>query len=144
MNEPTGRGLLRQGFRILLLSFVLGFGIVAGGPHARGFMATHVTGMLTAIFAVLIGLAWPSLALSLGQRKWLYWSVVIDGYWGLIAGVFATLYEVPGPVSGGGAAPHGWQATVFFSAFIPVLTALPFVFTGLALYGLRGTGAPKA
>jgi hypothetical protein len=51
---------------------------------------------------------------------------------------------VPGPVSGGGAQPEGWAATVFFSVFIPVLTVLPFVFAGLTLYGLRGPSEKPA
>jgi len=45
-------------------------------------------------------------------------------------------------VSGHGATPSGWPATVFFALLLPVLTILPFVFTGLVLYGLRGTKAP--
>ena len=62
--------------------------------------------------------------------------VVIDANRG---GAFASLTSVPGPATGGGEQPEGWAATVFFSAFIPVLTILPFVFAGLTIHGLRAS-----
>ena len=139
-NDSVQRSIIRQGFVVLLLAFLTGFGIVAGGPRARGWMATHLTLMLTAVFIVLVGLVWNRLVLSGRQRAVLRFAVVFDGYWSLLSGVFATLYAIPGPATGGGAQPAGWQAAVFFTVFIPVLTILPFVFTGLVLYGLRGSG----
>ena len=72
MTGRAGRSLLRQGFIFLFLAFALGFGVVAGGPHARAWMSVHVTAMLTAVFAVLIGLCWEKLALSPRQRAILY------------------------------------------------------------------------
>ena len=132
------RSILRQGFVILLLGLLSGFGIVAGGPRASGWMATHLTLMLTAVLVILVGLVFDELRLSSRQHKILHFTVVFDGYWGGLAGAFATIFAVPGPVSGHGAQPSGWAATVFFSVFIPLLTLLPFVFTGLVLYGLRG------
>jgi hypothetical protein len=133
------RSILRQGFIILLLGLLAGFGIVAGGPKAPSWMATHLTLMLTAVLIVLVGLVYDDLNLSPKQRAMLRFAVVADGYWGGLTGVFATLFSVPGPVSGHGAHPTGWAATVFFSVFIPPLTLLPFLFTGLTLFGLRGT-----
>lgn len=107
-------------------------------------MGIHVTIMLTAVIAVVIGLAWDRFALGYVQRRVLYWSVVVNGYWGLVGGVIATVYRIPGPVSGGGVQPApGWPASVFFTAFLPVITVLPFVFSGLAIYGLRGKPEPK-
>jgi hypothetical protein len=135
------RAVLRQGFIVLLIAFLTGFGIVAGGPMARGFMGTHLTLMITAVFIILIGLVWNDLVLSDRQRKVLRFAVVLDGYWGALSGLFATLTRIPGPATGNGAQPSGWAATVFFSVFIPVLTILPFVFGGLALYGLRNRGS---
>lgn len=132
------RSIFRQGFIILLLGLLSGFGVVAGGPQARSWMATHVTLMLTALIIIAVASVWDELRLSERQRAVLRFTVVLDGYWGGAAGVFATVFSVPGPVSGHGATPSGWAATVFFTAFIPVITALPFVFTGLVLYGLRG------
>ena len=138
MTEPGGRSLIRQGFVILLLAFVLGFGIIPGGPRARGFMGAHITEMLTAGFIILIGLCWDRLRLSPRQRKLLRFTAVGDGYWGILAGLFAALSGIPGPATGGGAQPSGWPAAVFFSLFIPVLTVFPFIFTGLVIHGLRG------
>ncbi|MEA2695949.1 MAG: hypothetical protein QOI66_220 [Myxococcales bacterium] len=141
-NDSVQRSILRQGFTVLLLAFLTGFGIVAGGPRARGWMATHLTLMITAVFIVLVGLVWNRLVLSPRKRAVLRFAVVFDGYWGLLSGAFATIFAIPGPATGGGAQPAGWQAAVFFTVFIPVLTILPFVFTGLVLYGLRGSGPP--
>jgi hypothetical protein len=132
------RSILRQGFIVFLLALLAGFGVVAGGPHARGWLATHLTLMLTAVVIVLVGLIWDELVLGPRQRAVLKFAVVLDGYWGAVSGAFATLFEIPGPVSGHGATPSGWPATLFLSVFIPVLTILPFLFTGLVLYGLRG------
>jgi hypothetical protein len=138
MTEPGGRSLIRQGFIVLLLAFALGFGIIPGGPRARGFMGTHVTTMFTAGFIILIGLCWDRLRLSRRQRKVLRFTAIGDGYWGIAAGVFATLCGVPGPATGDGVRPQGWPAAIFFSVFIPVLTVFPFIFTGLVVHGLRG------
>ena len=138
------RSILRQGFILLLIAFLTGFGIVAGGPHAPGWMATHLTLMMTAGFIIMVGLVYDDLKLSPRQRSVLRFAVVADGYWGALAGAFATVFGVPGPVSGHGAQPSGWAAAVFFSVFIPVLTILPFVCTGLVVYGLRGRDEPGA
>ena len=136
---PSGRSVIRQGFIILLLAFVMGFGIIPGGPNARGWMGAHMTLMFTAVFIVVIGFCWDRLRLSPRQLKVLRFTAVGDGYWSALAGAFATVFHVPGPVSGGGAQPHGWEAAVFFSVFIPVLTVFPLVFSGLVIYGLRGS-----
>lgn len=85
---------------------------------------------------------WNDLALSRRQRAVLRFAIVLDGYWGIAAGVFATLTAIPGPVSGGGAVPSGWPASVFFRLFLPVLTLLPFVFASLVLFGLHGKASP--
>jgi hypothetical protein len=138
MIGPSGRSVMRQGFVILFLSFLLGFGVIPGGARARGFMAVHTTAMLTGVIVILIGLSWERLRLSPRQRRVLRFAAVADGYWGILAGVFATAFAVPGPVTGGGAQPHGWTALVFFTVFIPVLTILPFVFAALVIHGLRG------
>lgn len=139
MAQPSAaRSILRQGFIILMLGLLAGFGIVAGGPRASAWMATHLTLMLTAVFVVLVGLVYDRLRLTPRQRAVLRFAVVLDGYWGGLAGAFATIFSVPGPVSGHGAQPTGWAATVFFTVFISLLTLLPFVFTSLTLYGLRG------
>jgi hypothetical protein len=137
-SDPVRRSVLRQGFIVLLIGFFAGFGIVSGGPHARGWLGTHLTVMITAVFMILIGLVWDDLVLSKGQRRVLHFALVLDGYWGFVAGAFATVFAIPGPVSGHGVQPSGWPATVFFGVFLPVLTILPFVFVGLTLYGLRG------
>jgi len=143
-RDDARRSILRQGFIILLLGLLSGFGIVGGGPHARSWMATHLTLMLTAVLIVLVGLVWDELRLSARQRAVLRFAVVFDGYWGALAGVFATVFSIPGPVSGHGAQPSGWQASVFFALLLPVLTLLPFLFTGLTLYGLRGKSEPQS
>jgi hypothetical protein len=140
--SPARRSILRHGFIVLLIGFATGFGVAAGGPAARGWLGTHLTVMITAVFIILVGLVWNDLVLSERQRAVLRFAVVLDGYWGVAAGVFATLTRIPGPVSGGGAAPSGWPATVFFSLLLPVLTILPFVFVSLVLYGLRGKHVP--
>jgi hypothetical protein len=129
---------------VLLIALLLGFGIIAGGPHARGFMATHLSLMLSALFIIVVGLVWDQLVLSSRQRKVLRFAVVFDGYWSAAGGVFATLFSIPGPATGGGAQPSGTPATIFFSVFIPLLTILPFVFTGLVLYGLRGAAPQRS
>jgi hypothetical protein len=139
-NVPTSRSILRHGFIILFIAFLTGFGVVPGGPRARGWMATHVTGMITAGLIILIGLAWDRLTLTPRQRAALRFAAVADGYWGLAAGAFATIFAVPGPATGGGAQPTGWPGTVFFTLFLPVLTILPFMFAGLVIHGLRGDG----
>jgi hypothetical protein len=130
--------VIRQGFLIFLVALLTGFGIIPGGPRARGWMAVHVTAMLTAAVVILIGLCWERLRLSARQRRVLRFAAVGDGYWGILAGAFATIFSVPGPATGGGVLPHGWTAAVFFTVFIPALTILPFIFTGLVIYGLRG------
>jgi hypothetical protein len=141
-ESSARRSILRQGFIILLLGLLCGFGIVGGGPHAASWMATHLTLMITAVFIILVGLVWNDLRLSPRQRAVLRFALVFDGYWGGLAGAYATVFSIPGPVSGHGAVPSGLPASIFFTAFIPVITVLPFLFTGLVLYGLRGADEP--
>jgi hypothetical protein len=131
---------LRQGFVILLIALMMGFGIVAGGPHARGWMGTHLTLIISALLIIAVGLIWDQLALSPRQRGLLRFAIVFDGYWGAAAGAWATCFGIQGPATGSGAQAAGWPVTVFFAVFIPVLTILPFVFAALSLHGLRGAG----
>ncbi len=140
-TEVVGRSIIRQGFIVLFGAFLLGFGIIPGGPRARGFMSAHITAMIGAALIILVGLVADRLVLTSRQRKVLRFSAILDGYWGLATGLYATIFNIPGPVTGAGAKPAGLAATVFFIAFIPVITILPFIFTGLTIYGLRASPA---
>ncbi|HEX2677106.1 MAG TPA: hypothetical protein VHM19_10715 [Polyangiales bacterium] len=144
-NDLVRRSIYRQGFVILLIAFFMGFGIIPGGPQARGWMATHMSLLINAAIVIAVGVVWNDLALSDKQRRILRFSVVFDAYWNAAAGAWATLLAIPGPATGGGVQPSpGWATTVFFTVFIPAITILPFVFTGLVIYGLRPSGAKPA
>ena len=71
------RAILRHGFVVLLLGLLSGFGVAAGGPLARGWLGTHLTLMLTAVFIVLVGLVFEDLVLSPRQRSVLAVAVVV-------------------------------------------------------------------
>jgi hypothetical protein len=146
MNQSESRSILRHGFVVVLLSLLMGFGIVKGGPQARSWMGAHVTAFILGAIIVLIGFSWDRLALSPRQRAVLRLTAIADGYLSVIAGAFAAIFGVPGPVTGGGAQPQGLTGTLFFVAFIPLLTILPFIFTGLMIFGLRSapSGAQSA
>jgi hypothetical protein len=135
-----GRSLIRQGFILLFLALLMGFGVAAGGPSARSWMGGHITALMSGMLAILIGLCWDRLVLSPGQRSVLFWSVVIFGYLGEVAAVYAAALGIPGPATGGGAKPEGPAGMFFLFGFIPILTVLPLTFCGLMLYGLRGDG----
>jgi hypothetical protein len=136
-QDAVSRSLIRHGFIVMLLGFLTGFGIVAGGPHARGWMGTHITLMITALFIVVTGLVWSQLRLSRWAGAVLRFALLFDGYWSAAAGAFGTLWAIQGPATGHGPQASGWPVMVFFTVFIPVLTVLPFIAVGLILYGLR-------
>jgi hypothetical protein len=87
--DSARRFILRHGFIVLLLGFATGFGVAAGGPMARAWLGTHLTVMITAVLIILVGLVWNELVLSDRARAVLRFTAVLDGYWGVAAGLFA-------------------------------------------------------
>jgi hypothetical protein len=131
------RRMLRHGFILLFLAFLLGFPTAAGGPNGRQWMGAHITSMLGATFVLILAFAAGDLRLSDRQRFVLFISSVHATYVGWALGVFAAVTGTPGPVTGTTDLPDGGTGVILVPGLI-ILIVSAFTFTGLAIYGLRG------
>jgi hypothetical protein len=132
------RWILRHGFTVLVLAFVLGFPTAFAANH-RVWLGAHLAAMMAAIFIILVGLSWRHLRLSERQAHIASGTVVYaNGYFALLVGLFVGIYNLPGPATAppGSPPPAAWQgAVLYFSS--AVLVVADFVFAGLVAYGLR-------
>jgi hypothetical protein len=137
------RTILRHAFVILTVAFLLGLAAgVAGGsrhPHARLWLASHVTALLVAVMIAVIGLAWSELELGERARKVLYFVTVPMNYYALVVlGVLAPALGVPQAIAAPGLppAPSWMQGLMGFSLI--VVTASSLLMSSLLVFGLRG------
>jgi hypothetical protein len=137
--ETERRSLIRNGFRFIVIAFILGIGIIAL-PHPGRWLAAHLTALLTGPILIGTGLAWRELRLTDGQRRLGYRCGLISAYAGLTGGVYGAILNLPGPASNPGVAAPMPQAAIFFAILAIVVPTL-FIAFGLALYGMRGDSA---
>jgi hypothetical protein len=137
------RNVVRHAFVILTVAFLLGLtaGVTGGShhPHARLWLASHLTGILVAVMIAVIGLAWNELELGARARKVLFFVTVPMNYYALgVLGIFAPAMGVPQAI----AAPHlpavaPWvQGIMVFSLIAVTISSLTMSI--LVVVGLRG------
>ncbi len=106
-------------------------------PHARAWLAAHLTAFLTSLILVAIGLVWRELRLTDRQRAVAFGAGFVSAYLGLVANVFGAIVDLPGPASSPGVAAPMPQAAVFFSMLAVIVPSTLIAF-GLVAYGMRG------
>jgi hypothetical protein len=139
--------ILKHAFVILTVAFLLGLaaGVTGGNrhPHARLWLASHITGLLVAVMMGVVGLTWGELELGERARKVLFFVTVPMNYYAMIVlGVLAPAVGVPQPIAAPGLppAPAWMQPVMGFS--LTVVTISSLLMSVLVVFGLRGRTAP--
>lgn len=119
------RGLLRNGFVVLLLSLLVGLAI----PlllNPRMALAAHVTGIMLALLLIALGVVWDALGLSPGRAKLVRGLYLYGSYASLAAGVLGAVWGTNRvtPIAG-----EGFHASATKELVVQIL----FVSLGLAL-----------
>ena len=131
------RVLLRQGSLFLLISALIGIGVGFGLPHPGKWMATHVSGLLTGLLVICVGLVWPDLRLSPVARRRAMILALTASWTGFIANCFAAIVNLPGPATDPGRAPDApWHLAVFF-VFLAIVVPTTLAAFGMLWSGLR-------
>ena len=134
--ESQRRRLLRHGFIFLFLGAWLGIA-TATLPHPGGWMAAHVTALLTCPILVAIGVVWRELRLTERQRSIGLLTGLTAAYLGLTANIFSAIVDLPGPVSQPGIAAPMPLAAIFFT-LLAIVVPTTLISFGLVMYGMRG------
>ena len=137
--ELERRRLLRHGFAVMLLALLLGFP-TALAPHARAWMAAHVTAFLASLLVLAVAHVWADLRLGPRQRRAASALLLTGVYSNLAANVFGAIVDLPGPATRPGVSYPHWQFLVF-AALSAVLVPTLIGAVGLVVHGLRGDGA---
>lgn len=73
------RRLIRHGFVLFLLALLTGLAAYSLVNPRMG-VAAHVEGVVNGLFLMVLGLAWPRLALSPRLAAWAYWTGLVGAY----------------------------------------------------------------
>ena len=123
--ESQRRRLLRHGFIFLFLALWLGIA-TAVLPHARHWLAAHLSALMTCFILVGIGLVWRELRLTDRQRSIALITGFTSAYLGLVGNVYNALVDLPGPASQPGVQPPMPEDAVFFTLLAIIVPATLF------------------
>jgi hydroxylaminobenzene mutase len=119
------RSLLRNGFVVLLLAFLIGL-VIPFFLNPRAALAAHVTGVISAVLLIALGVVWDALGLAPGRAKLVRALSLYGTYASLVAGFLAAIWGTSKitPIAGAG----------FFASVTKELVVMAiFVSLGLAL-----------
>jgi hypothetical protein len=140
------RKLFRHGFGILTAGFGLGavVGAMGGGPHARLWLGSHVTCLLTGLLVIGVAAGWPHFQLGARARRTVY-ALTAYGNWFAVVmlGVVAPATGFPSKISTPDLPPPPAWASAVVGLSLVVVTLSTFAMCALVLYGLRGASAER-
>jgi hypothetical protein len=141
------KNILKHAFVVLTVAFALGLvtGVVSGShsPAAKGWLISHLTGIMVALLMSVVGLLWSDLQLGARAARVLYWSTVPANYLVmLLLGILAPALGGLPPLAVPEAPPASPVASLVVTSGIILATVSSFVMAGLVLYGLRSTDRP--
>jgi hypothetical protein len=115
MKDELDRKFMFHGAVIFLLTMLSGWLMVAiTVKNPLMLLATHVTGFISTLLLVVIGIAGQYLSLPKDRKTVLYWSLVVSQYLFFIAGV----YSAVAGTSAIFAAPPGMKGTAMQEAVV--------------------------
>ena len=130
------RGLLRSGFVVLLLAFLIGLAIPLF-LNPRAALAAHVTGVISAVLLIALAVVWDALGLAPGRAKLVRGLYLYGSYASLVAGVLAAIWGTSKitPIAGAGfdasAAKELVVQAIFVSLGLALLAATALVVLSL-------------
>jgi hypothetical protein len=139
MDATVRRRLLWHGFMLLMIAFLLGFP-TALAPHGRAWMAAHVSAFIGGFLILAAAQVWLDLDLGARARKAAFVTLLVGVYANLVANVFGSIVNLPGPATSPGVEPVKWQYAVFV-VLVTILVPCMLVSTLLILRGLGGRKA---
>lgn len=140
-----GPRLVQLGFLLFLLGLLTGLAIPAFANPRMG-LSSHLQAVMSGLFLVALGLAWPRLRLSTGLTATVFWLAL----WGAFAGWGTTLLSATLgagatrlPIAAAGFTGSPGQETLIQFLLISVALA-DVVALVLVVWGLRGSGGEGA
>lgn len=135
------RRLLRHGFVLFLLALLTGIAAYRLVNPRMG-VAAHVEGVVNGIFLVVLGLAWPRLALTGRIASAAYWAGLVGAYANWAIPLFSAAVGASQPkLAGQGFSAAPWAETLIQATPLAGVAA-PILCTALVLWGLRGSSEP--
>ena len=145
MNAPDrSRSLMLAGYVLFILALVTGL-LVTALPNPRQGLSSHLTGVLNAMFLILLGLVWERLRLGARRASAAFGSALYGTYanWALnlLASILGTGSMTP--LVAGGRVGRPWQEAVINTGLVTM--ALSILACGLIVaWGLRKPAAKPA
>lgn len=130
------RRLLRHGFALFLPGLLSGLAAYRLA-NPRMAVVAHLEGILNGLFLVVLGLAWPRIALTGRLAAGAWWTALVGAYGNWAITLFSAVVGASQPkLAGAGFAAAPWAERLL--ALSPVAgVAAPILCTGLVLWGLR-------
>jgi hydroxylaminobenzene mutase len=138
-----GHRLTQVGVALFLFTALEGFA-VPYFPVPNLGRSVHTLCAFTGVLLVAMGLLWPRLRLSPGSARIAFWFLVFSSLATIAAFVLAALWGAGGsifPIASQGARGSDLQEAVIQAVIYPAAPTGIVAFA-LALWGLRGRGAP--
>lgn len=134
------RRLIQQGFLLFLLGLLTGV-VAYRLENPRMAVSAHVEGVVNGMFLVLLGLAWPRLALGSRGQVVAFWAGIVGAYANWLIPLFSAAVGASQPVlAGAGFHAEPWQEALISASPVAGVLA-PIVCAGLAVYALRARNA---
>ena len=146
MSAPDrSRSLMLAGYVLFVLALVTGL-VIPALPNPRQGLSSHLTGLLNAMFLILLGLAWERLRLGARASAAAFGLALYGTYanWGfnLLASILGT--GAMTPLVAGGRVGRAWQEGLVNTGYVTLGLAM-LVCGLLAAWGLRRpAGEPVA
>jgi (hydroxyamino)benzene mutase len=141
LKERFSRRLIRSGVLLFLFGLVTGL-LVQMLANPRMALASHLEGVMSGMFLIILGLVWPKLRLGSSVLRAAYWLVIYGAFvnWAttLIAAAWAAGGSMMPMASLGQKGTPVQELIISFGAVSLALAFLASCF--LVLLGLRGGG----
>jgi hydroxylaminobenzene mutase len=140
----TGHRLLQFGIVLFLLALLVGFAVPAFA-NPRMALASHVEGVMNALFLVTLGLVWPRLVLPARLLAATFWLAIYGTFANWTATLLAALWGAGRmmPIAAQGHIGTSGQEAVVKVLLASLSIAMVLVCC-LLLFGLRGNGPTRA
>lgn len=141
--EALGHRLLQLGVLLFLIGLLTGFAVPMLANPRMG-LASHLEGIMNGTFLVLLGLLWPRLNLSRTTLMITFGLAVYGAFANWAATLLASWWGggVSMPIAAAG--QHGTPAQEAIINFLLFSLSFAMIMVCIfALWGLRGSGAPK-
>ena len=141
--REANRTLVRAGFLLFTLALLTGLAI-PGFLNPKMALGAHITGILSGLMLIVLGLSWGMLSLKAGQERLTSGTFLYANFANWIGSCLAAAWgtSLLTPISAAGHSAEPWKEGLVAVIQLSVaLTAL----TGdvLVIYGLRPTPKPS-